>query len=116
MLPSNGCYNGDVKKLHTFSYWERPQAGMLREVLANEGIDCLIRNDQLASAMGEIPFTECFPELWVIDDEVYPRARLLLKGWLKGDDPFRPSWECPGCGEMLEGHFNACWSCGRQRD
>lgn len=104
-----------MKKLFTFSPWERPQAGLLKELLEKEGIACLIRNEQLFAAMGEIPFTECYPELWVVDDEVYPRAKMLLEGWLKSEKAPAP-WVCPGCGEILEGQFGACWKCGREKD
>ena len=105
-----------MKKLHTFGLWERPQAILLRDVIAEEGIDCLVRNADLAMAIGEIPLTECFPELWVIDDEAFPRARLLLEGWLANGHKDEPDWQCPKCGEALEGHFGACWSCGYERE
>jgi Putative prokaryotic signal transducing protein len=105
-----------MKKLHVFSPYERPQAGMLKELLDVEGIHCLLRNDQLSTAIGEIPFVECSPELWVIDDEVYPRARLFLDAWLKSDTQECSAWTCPSCGENCERQFNACWSCGTQRE
>lgn len=90
-------------------------AGMFKELLASEGIQCLIRNEQLSTAMGEIPFVECFPELWVLDEETYPRARLLLDAWLK-TPPAAEAWDCPGCGEKIDGQFTVCWSCGALRD
>jgi hypothetical protein len=105
-----------MKKLHTFSIAERSQAGLLKELFEREGINCLIRNDQLFSAMGEIPFLECYPELWVVDNEVYPRAKLLLDNWLKEDNVDGADWTCPNCGEILEGQFGACWKCGTSRD
>jgi hypothetical protein len=105
-----------MKKLHTFGLWDRPQAVLLKEIFAGEGIDCLVRNADLAVAVGEIPITECFPELWVIDNEAFPRARLLMDGWLKNDSAEAAPWSCPGCGEVLDGNFGACWSCGRCRD
>ena len=105
-----------MKKLCTFSPWQRSEAAMLRELLEHEGIACLVRNENLFSAKGEIPFTECFPELWVIDDEVYPRARLLLKSWREAGGKKGPTWICPHCGEEHEGQFGACWKCGRHRE
>lgn len=105
-----------MKKLHTFGLWERPQAVLLQEILASEGIECLVRNADLSVAMGEIPMTECFPELWVVDDDVFNRARLLLKGWLENVCADGRPWQCPDCDELLEGNFGACWSCGRERD
>ncbi len=105
-----------MKKLHVFNYWDRLQAGLLQEILANEGISCTLRNDQLSSAIGEIPFIECCPELWVIDDEAFPRAQMFLKGWLKNDMSTSGPWTCPACGEHCEGHFGACWACGALRE
>jgi hypothetical protein len=104
-----------MRKLHTFSLADRAEAGLLKDLLEQEGIACLVRNEQLFAALGEIPFLECCPELWVIDDEVWPRARLLLDNWLKQEAPVA-SWTCPSCGEALEGQFGACWKCGKPRD
>ncbi len=104
-----------MKKLHTFSLADRAEAGLLKELLEREGVTCLIRNEQLFAALGEIPFLECFPELWVVDDEVWPRARLLLDNWFKSDEETVP-WTCSSCGEILEGQFGACWKCGQERD
>jgi len=104
-----------MKKLHTFSLADRAEAGLLKELLEREGIACLIRNEQLFAALGEIPFLECCPELWVVDNEVWPRARLLLDSWLKSEAGGLP-WTCAECGEMLEGQFGACWNCGTQRN
>ena len=103
-----------MKKLHTFTHRERPLANLLRERLASEGIVCLVRNDELSTALGEIPFVECYPELWVVDDEVYPRAHLLLGKWLAEQGEPLAAWLC-ACGEVLEGQFETCWQCGRQR-
>jgi len=101
-----------MKKLHVFSFWDRLQASLLKEILVAEGIECLLRNDLLSSAMGEIPFIECSPELWLIDGETYPRAKLLLDAWLQTNGPSDEYWTCPGCGEVVQAHFGACWSCG----
>jgi hypothetical protein len=103
-----------VKKLRSFGPYERAQAWLLRQMLEREGIACLLRNEELFAAMGEIPFLECRPELWVVDDEVWPRALLLLEAWERGEEG--APWTCPGCGERLEAQFGACWKCGRQRE
>ena len=104
-----------MKKLHTFTLTDRAQAGLLKELLAREGVECIIRNEQLFAALGEIPFLECFPELWVVDDDVWPRARTLVDNWLK-EDVNLCDWVCRKCGERLEGQFGACWKCGNPRD
>ena len=99
-----------MKKLHTFSFKERAQAGLLRNLLEAEGVSCILRNEPLSAALGEIPFLECLPELWVVDDEVWPRAKTLLDNWLK-EQLSSSSWTCPECGEIHEGQFEACWKC-----
>ena len=103
-----------MKKLHTFPFADRAEAGLLKELLEREGVACLIRNEQLFAALGEIPFLECYPELWVVDDEVWPRAKRLIDNWLSSEEE-TPSWLCPSCGETLEGQFGACWQCGKER-
>lgn len=104
-----------MKRLITFGIHERPLAGLLKERLEQEGITCLLRNEELFAAMGEIPFLELRPELWVIDEDVLPRARLLVQAWLRREEDGCP-WVCPQCGERLEGQFDSCWQCGRERD
>lgn len=104
-----------MKKLHVFTNRERPFALLLKERLATEEIICLVRNDELSTALGEIPFVECYPELWVVDDEVFPRARLLLDQWLNEMSMEQGAWRCAGCGEVLEGQFESCWQCGREK-
>lgn len=104
-----------MKKLYTFPLAEQAQAGLLKELLEKEGIVCLIKNEQLFAALGEIPFLDCAPQLWVVDDEVWPRAKVLLDGWLK-EEQGTEAWICSSCGEQLEGQFGSCWKCGQEKD
>ncbi|MFO7813581.1 MAG: DUF2007 domain-containing protein [Pelovirga sp.] len=103
-----------MKKLHVFSFHEAYLASLLRDILIREEIDCVLRNVQLSAAVGEIPFIECCPELWVVDDEAWPRAKMFVDAWFK-KDAAAPAWRCPQCQETLEGHFGACWRCGYLR-
>jgi len=102
-----------MKKLHTFGLHEGPFAALLKERLEQEGVACLLRNQQLFSALGEIPFTECFPELWVVDAEAWPRARALLDQWLS-EQPAGGPWTCPVCHETIDPPFATCWRCGHE--
>ena len=82
-----------------------------RNILVAEGIACHIRNDQLNQVLGEVPFTEVWPELWVENDLDYDRAKQLLDEAIIQESPKRP-WRCKQCGEENEGQFAACWNCG----
>lgn len=100
-----------MKKLHTFGIWERPLAGLYKSRLEQEGIACLLKNDDLVSVMGEVPMVDIYPELWVIDSEAWPRAQLLLTAWMKESAGSAAIWVCPNCQEQVEAGFSACWNC-----
>lgn len=85
--------------------------GHLKNVLEQSGIACVIKNDQLSGALGEIPFLECLPELWVLEDKDLARATSLLKN-LEEPSARTAQWRCAGCDELNEGQFAACWNCG----
>lgn len=82
----------------------------LRNLLEQSGIACVIRNEQLSGGIGEIPFLECLPELWVVRDADLARAQALLGDMERADAPRGP-WRCRHCGETNEGQFAACWQC-----
>ncbi len=82
-----------------------------RNLLEAEGIPCEIRNEHLVSILGEMPFPETWPELWVINDLDYDRAMQLVND-ASADSP-KASWRCKKCGETNEGQFAACWNCGK---
>ena len=88
------------------------EIGHLRNVLEQNGIRCLIRNEQLSGALGEVPFLECLPELWVLRDADLARAEDLLAE-LRREVPGGHNWHCPHCHEENEAQFAACWNCGR---
>ena len=85
-----------------------------KNLLASEGIATKIRNEHLGSIMGEIPFFETWPQLWVVNDLDYDRACQLIES-VESESPQEP-WNCKRCGEANEGQFSACWSCGGPAD
>lgn len=87
----------------------------LKNLLEQEGIPCLVKNDQMFTLRGEVPFTEVWPQLWVSRDQDLQRAGEIVAEHLKGPAPDLPQWDCPGCGEKLDGQFTACWHCGGER-
>ena len=89
--------------------------GHLKNLLEQSGISCLIKNEQLSGGLGEIPFLECLPELWVVRDNQLAEAQSLLDE-LTQSTPSAPAWRCKACGEANEGQFAACWHCERVDD
>ena len=72
---------------------------------------CLIKNEQLSGALGEVPFLECLPELWVLNDRDLERAERLLTE-LKRESSGGQDWQCPRCQNENEAQFAVCWNCG----
>ncbi len=87
----------------------------LRNVLATFGIKCVTKKLDLISAAGELPPTECWPELWIVDDAKLARAKSILKKTLAPLESVKKSWRCDGCAEEVEGQFSECWNCGASR-
>jgi hypothetical protein len=87
----------------------------IRDILACEGIYCIVKNELLCGAVGELPPIECWPELWVADDTQYELARELVKAALNARESSARAWRCLRCGESLEGQFAQCWKCGQLR-
>lgn len=84
-------------------------AGALRAA----GIDCELRNTVLSGALGEIPFLECAPQIWIRNALDEARARQLIEQLSRpvAGEP----WTCRHCGEVLEPQFAQCWNCGTPR-
>jgi len=89
--------------------------GHLKNVLTSYGIRSVTRNFDLSSAAGELPPIECWPELWVVEDEKAVEARTILKKTLAPLESVKKPWRCGRCKEDIEGQFTECWSCGEPR-
>ena len=81
-----------------------------KNVLESEGIPCLVKNDILTGIAGEMPLTEVWPELWLINDIDFDRAQQLIDEAITDESPSEP-WRCRKCGEENEGQYAACWNC-----
>lgn len=100
-----------MKKI--FSSPQEFETGFISSMLDEAGIAYTIRNQYLSGAIGELPPTECWPEIWVTHDEDYTRAMdIVNSASLEVQD--RGPWRCE-CGEENEGAFASCWKCGLDR-
>lgn len=92
-------------------------AHMLKDLLAQEAIEAVVRGDDFVPLQGGGLFRmETRPSVWVLDDDRLPRARELAAEF--GSGPAAggetDTWRCR-CGETVEAQFTECWSCGRAR-
>ena len=79
----------------------------LRNLLEQAGIACVVRNERLGGVVGEIPFLECWPELWV----VRPGDALRARG-VRVDALFFPKDYAPALAHEYQ--FNLDTDAGRQ--
>jgi len=83
-----------------------------KNVLTSEGIPAFIRNEHLGGILGEMPFQEVWPELWVENDLDYDRALQLIDSTNILRESPESAWHCRKCEAENEGQFAACWQCG----
>ncbi|AAZ97668.1 conserved hypothetical protein [Thiobacillus denitrificans ATCC 25259] len=85
-------------------------AQLAADALSSLGIATRILNANAAGALGELPFLQVQPEVWVDDDAQAGRAREVLAA-LHAAIP-RTEKTCPRCAERNPGNFLSCWQCG----
>lgn len=89
--------------------------GHIKNLLENENVKCIIKNDLSRIGMGELPPNECWPELWISDDSEFKLAKTIEEQALSSQAPTGFLWKCPECGEEIEPQFSECWNCGKSR-
>ena len=94
---------------------DKLMVGHIKNLLENEGLTCITKNEHLTAASGEIPLNECWPEVWVTDESQYKIAKKIVDKALSYKTPRGPKWKCSKCGEKHESQFTECWSCVRIR-
>ena len=85
--------------------------GIAKSYLLERNIQCVIRNEFASSVMGEVPFLDVWPELWLLDDSQYNDAVVLLKE-IQEVPVNKIDWKCGTCQEINPGNFDICWQCG----
>ena len=101
-----------MKKVYTSS--DNVLVGYLQGILQDQKINCLIKNEMLQGATGEIPAHETWPEIWVMDDNEEQLAKRFIEQALTPNNSYR-DWKCLSCGEWIESQFTECWKCNSSR-
>ncbi len=87
----------------------------IKELLEKKGIQAIVKNEMLSGGIGELPPTEIWPELWVVNNEDRSLAKRIVDNFLNSIKSEPENWVCNYCGEKIEGQFNICWNCGKER-
>lgn len=88
-----------------------PEAYLLRDLLAEVGVRTQILNENAQGGVGEIPFTETYPEIWVERKNDMERARRVIAEY-ESRSVSTGYVDCPYCGEQNPENFETCWHCG----
>jgi Putative prokaryotic signal transducing protein len=95
-----------------FALPESAELELLKTMLEEAGVRCALRNEQLSQALPAMPFNV---ELWVANDDDFPRAQELCQAWLHPPPDAMGTWVCAQCGQRLRSQFDSCWKCGAER-
>jgi len=87
------------------------RVGHYQSMLESDGIQTFVKNLNQSSLMGEIPFAEVFPELWIVNDSDHEQALRLLDSYEHSASGNAADWICPKCGEEVPKELSQCWSC-----
>ena len=83
--------------------------------LAVANIKFTRKNEFVSAAAGELPFTEVWPELWLIDAEDFEQAKNICNNIEQEVKQNNHDWGCAQCTEINPDSFEFCWSCGELR-
>ena len=101
--------------IKVFENFDFSRVGQMQSLLESHDIKTFIKNQYGSSVMGEVPFVEVVPELYVLAEKDVARAQQLLQLDLPVEEPDE-NWVCAECGVDVEGTFTRCWKCGSGRE
>lgn len=89
------------------------EAHLLLHRLETERIDAHIFNENAQGAVGELPFTHIYPEIWLVNREDLARAKKVVAEYERPIAALE-NQKCKHCGEESPGTFEVCWQCGEE--
>lgn len=101
--------------IKVFEDFELSRVGQFQSVLEAAGIRTLLKNQYVSSVLGEIPFVEALPELWVLEDGDFEQAQALIQGILMTHVEGQPDWICAECAAEVGAVFTHCWRCNTEK-
>ena len=87
------------------------EAQMILQLLEQAYIPAKLMNTFSQGGLGEIPFTHAYPEVWVVRDDDFEKAQIIIDQYEHTPiDPIHVN--CPNCSESNPANFELCWNCG----
>lgn len=85
----------------------------MRGLLAAAGIGARVFNEYAGGALGELPFPEVAPSVWIEEARDVLRARQIIASFEQSTFVSGTA-RCDTCGEESPHDFAICWQCQRQ--
>ena len=87
-----------------------PDAYIVFNLLQQAGIEARVFNEHAQGGLGEIPFIQAYPEVWVMQPGDAEKARSVLAAY-QAQIPSTETRMCPKCRESNPVSFDVCGSC-----
>lgn len=81
----------------------------IQNIVANAGIQIMLKNEFAAGAAGDLVPHETWLELWVVNDVDYDKAIQAIDTSFSSEDD--ADWICHHCSEKNNASFEFCWRC-----
>lgn len=81
--------------------------GNFKSLLEKAGISVHIKNENA----NMVPQIDISPEIWVINDGDYDKAKSIIDDYQREPDADAAPWKCPKCEETIDSTFGRCWKC-----
>ncbi len=87
-------------------------AHLLRDILERVGITTHLFNQYAMAALGELPMSSAYPQIWLAQPQQEQHARALIAEFERRPISTAPKL-CLPCGEANPAEFDICWQCGQ---
>ena len=87
-----------------------PDAHLVCQRLEVAGIPARVFNEFSNGAVGDLPFTHTWPEVWVKNDSQADKAQRLVQE-IEAQPVDDSEKMCPSCEQMNPSGFEICWNC-----
>lgn len=101
--------------LKIFSAANLTDASLVQGLLLQAGIETRIFNEYAQGGLGELPFTQAYPEIWLEHAGDASRALALIRQFEQGQK-YTTELCCPHCSEANPATFEVCWRCATPLD
>ena len=85
-----------------------PEAHLIRQQLESAGISAQVFNENAQGAIGELPVTDAWPDVWIVQNHQFRAARAVIERYEASPEEEQL---CNSCGEISPGSFELCWHC-----